>query len=162
MDNEKLVFYVYSKLAPTDFVINNKDDLIQEGYIGLLKAERSYNPAKGVKFSTYATMCIRNAMLLYMRQIKKDKRNTSLNSILDEENQFELVDVLSEDSNFENKIMVDFIFNSEELDEKEQIVLKRLYDGYTQIEIKKEFKVGHRFFKRLFDKLKVIINDFTN
>lgn len=162
MDNEKLVFYVYNKLTPTDFVINNKDDLIQEGYIGLLKAQKNYNPDKGIKFSTYATMCIRNEMLLYMRQIKKDKRNISLNSILDEENQLELVDVLSENSNFDNKMMIDFIFNSKELDEKEQKVLKKLYIGYKQIELKKEFNVGHRFFKRLFDKLKVIINDFTN
>ena len=162
MNNEKLVFYVYNKLTPNDFVINNKDDLIQEGYIGLLKAEKSYDPNKGVKFSTYATMCIRNAMLLYMRQIKKDRKNISLNSILDEDSQLELVDVLSEDSNFDDKMMVDFIFNSKKLDEKERKILKKLYIGYKQIELKKEFNVSHRFFKRLFDKLKVIINDFTN
>ena len=162
MNNEKLVFYVYNKLTPNDFVINNRDDLIQEGYIGLLKAEKSYDPNKGVKFSTYATMCIRNAMLLYMRQIKKDRKNISLNSILDEDSQLELVDVLSEDSNFDDKMMVDFIFNSKKLDEKERKILKKLYIGYKQIELKKEFNVSHRFFKRLFDKLKVIINDFTN
>ena len=130
MNNEKLVFYVYNKLTPNDFVINNRDDLIQEGYIGLLKAEKSYDPNKGVKFSTYATMCIRNAMLLYMRQIKKDRKNISLNSILDEDSQLELVDVLSEDSNFDDKMMVDFIFNSKKLDEKERKILKKLYIGY--------------------------------
>lgn len=162
MNNEKLVFYVYSKLTPTDFVINNKDDLIQEGYIGLLTAERSYDPSKGIKFSTYATLCIRNAMFLYIRQNKKHNNNMSLNSMLDEDNQLELFDILGEDSNFDNKMMIDFIFNSKKLDKIEIEILKKLYAGYKQVELKKEFNVNHRFFKRLFDKLKVIINDFTN
>ena len=83
--NMRLVYYTYEKLYKNSFVVNNKDDLISEGFLGLIKAANSY---KGrTKFSTYASTCIRNSMLMYIRSNKKHEENTiSLNAILDSEN----------------------------------------------------------------------------
>ena len=39
------------------------DDLVQEGYIGLIKAEKGYKPDKGTKFSTYATYWIKQSII---------------------------------------------------------------------------------------------------
>lgn len=44
----------------------NKEDLTQTGYVGLLKAIDTFNPAKGIKFSTYATKCIINEIYNYV------------------------------------------------------------------------------------------------
>ena len=50
---------------------NEYDDLVQNAYIGLINAARTFNPDKGFAFSTYATMCIRNEICLYLRNEKK-------------------------------------------------------------------------------------------
>ena len=58
-----------------NFVINKQDldDYIQSGLIGLLKAIRNYNPDRS-KFSTFATVCIRNEILKYAKKQKRQKR----------------------------------------------------------------------------------------
>lgn len=162
MENEKLVYYVYNKLSINDFVIKNKEDLIQEGFLGLIKAQKTYDSSKGVKFATYAVMCIKNAMLLYIRSNKKHINNISLESIINEDTNLELIDILNDNHDYDSKLIIESILNSQELTEKEKQVFKKLSLGYKKIEIKKEFNVTQRFFKKLFLKIKVIINDFTN
>lgn len=50
-----------------------KDDLIQEGMIGLLAAINSYNPDKGAKFVTYASICINNSVQTALRKFSRMK-----------------------------------------------------------------------------------------
>lgn len=49
----------------------DRDDLNQEGLFGLLSAVSSFNPEKGVKFSTYAEVCIRNRMKTFLSKAQK-------------------------------------------------------------------------------------------
>lgn len=51
------------------------DDLQQEGRIGLLYAVRNYNDSEGVQFSTYASCCIRNAVLKAIAKARGDNNN---------------------------------------------------------------------------------------
>ena len=46
IQNMKLVYYTYEKLYKSWFVISNREDLISEGYIGLIKAARTFNGKK--------------------------------------------------------------------------------------------------------------------
>jgi RNA polymerase sporulation-specific sigma factor len=57
----------------------DRDDLMQEGMIGLFKAVNSYDSGKGASFATYAEMCINNAMLSLVRSDGR-KKNSPLNT----------------------------------------------------------------------------------
>lgn len=75
----------------------DKEDLIQEGYIGLMRAVETYNPRKS-KFLTYAFYWIRNAMV---RAIKKQPTIVSLDEpVAGEEDDITLGDMLADDYNF--------------------------------------------------------------
>lgn len=50
-----------------------KDDLVQEGMIGLLAAVRSYRPGKGASFKTFACICIENSIQTALRKFKRIK-----------------------------------------------------------------------------------------
>lgn len=58
--NLRLVAHIMKKYYTTE---NDREDLISIGTIGLLKAVNTYDPAKKIKLSTYASRCIENAML---------------------------------------------------------------------------------------------------
>ncbi|OMD29166.1 hypothetical protein BJP48_18930 [Paenibacillus odorifer] len=53
-------------------------ELFQEGSIGLIKAARSFDEAKGFKFSTYASRCITNELLVYLRKGRRSIKCKSL------------------------------------------------------------------------------------
>ncbi|MFR1808182.1 MAG: sigma-70 family RNA polymerase sigma factor [Pygmaiobacter massiliensis] len=55
------------------------DDAVQEAYIGLFHAVKTYDPAKGTAFATYATTCIRNSIVTAMRAAGR-KKHAPLNS----------------------------------------------------------------------------------
>ena len=64
-DNLNLVYHILQKL---DYNKNDREDLIHEGAIGLLKSIKSFDDKKGIRFSTYAFCCIKNEMLYYLRK----------------------------------------------------------------------------------------------
>jgi len=59
----------------------DSEDLIQEGMLGLLSAVRTFDPAKGVKFSTYAEFCVRRRIYSAIRSASGNK-HTPLNSYI--------------------------------------------------------------------------------
>jgi len=146
--NMRLVYYTYAKLYKNSFVVNNKDDLISEGFLGLIKAAISY---KGkTKFSTYASTCIRNSMLMYIRSNKKHEDNTiSLNAILDSEDDkaTEVLELIPDGLDYEGLTVAninfrDFLKNCDSLSKR--IVKLKSY-GMTNTDIGKELKYtqGH-------------------
>lgn len=79
--NLGLVKYVLSKY-PNYYEYNN--ELFCEGMFGLLNAINSYNSSKNVRFSTYATTCVNNAVLTKIEKISRyNKRTVSINNLID-------------------------------------------------------------------------------
>ena len=77
MEHSKLVYSVANKYFKTD---RDKEDLIQEGFIGLLKASKSWNE-QNAAFSTFAMKCILNEMLMFCRKRKKQNCEIKLSDI---------------------------------------------------------------------------------
>lgn len=73
--NLRLVAHIAKKYSNN----NNLDDLISIGTIGLIKGINSFNSSKGVKLSTYASRCIDNEILMYIRSTKKLNSEVFLN-----------------------------------------------------------------------------------
>ena len=73
--NLRLVVYIARKFESN---IYNLEDLISIGTIGLIKAVNTYNPEKSIKLATYASKCIENEILMYIRKNCKRKAEVSL------------------------------------------------------------------------------------
>lgn len=66
-----------------------QDDLMSIGTIGLIKAVQSFKNEKNVRFSTYASKCINNEVLMTMRKVKQQENVVSLEESIDTENKSE-------------------------------------------------------------------------
>ena len=78
----------------------NLEDLISIGTIGLIKAINTYNPVKNIKLATYASRCIENEILMYLRKINNQKMEISLDEPLNTDwdgNELLLSEVLGTD-----------------------------------------------------------------
>lgn len=76
------------------------DDLISCGTIGLIKAINSFRADKGTQISTYASRCIENEVLMFLRVSKKHQQVGSLNESLGDDhdgNEISLVDIITDD-----------------------------------------------------------------
>jgi RNA polymerase sporulation-specific sigma factor len=72
--NLRLVVYIARKFENTGV---NVEDLISVGTIGLIKAVNTFNPEKKIKLATYASRCIENEILMYLRRNSKIKAEIS-------------------------------------------------------------------------------------
>ena len=96
--NLRLVVYIARKFDNTGV---ETDDLISVGTIGLIKAVNTFNAGKKIKLATYASRCIENEILMYLRRVVKLKGEVSLDEPLNvdwEGNELLLSDVLGTDS----------------------------------------------------------------
>lgn len=95
--NLRLVVYIARKFDGCGVDI---DDLISVGSVGLIKAVNTFNLEKNIKLATYASRCIENEILMYLRKISKTKGDISLDEPLNvdyEGNELLLSDVLGTD-----------------------------------------------------------------
>lgn len=72
--NLRLVVYIARKFENTGV---NVEDLISVGTIGLIKAVNTFDPEKKIKLATYASRCIENEILMYLRRNSKTKAEIS-------------------------------------------------------------------------------------
>lgn len=77
--NLRLVVYIAKKFDNTGIGV---EDLISIGTIGLIKAINTYNPTKKIKLATYASRCIENEILMYLRRTSKMKLEVSFDEPL--------------------------------------------------------------------------------
>ncbi len=77
--NLRLVVYIAKKFDNTGVGV---EDLISIGTIGLMKAINTFNPAKNIKLATYASRCIENEILMYLRRNNKTKMEVSIDEPL--------------------------------------------------------------------------------
>ncbi len=78
--NLRLVAHIVKKYYSAS---KNQDDLVSIGTVGLIKAIDSFDIDKGAKFTTYASKCLQNEILMYFRSQKKTSCEVSLNEAID-------------------------------------------------------------------------------
>lgn len=92
--NLRLVVYLAKRFENTGLEL---EDLVSVGTIGLIKAVGSFEPAKKIKLATYASRCIENEILMYLRKVVRRKLEVSLDEPLNvdgEGNELLLGDIL--------------------------------------------------------------------
>ena len=97
--NLRLVVYIARRFENTGI---NIEDLISIGTIGLIKAVGTYQPAKSIKLATYASRCIGNEILMYLRKTSNRRQEASLDEPLNVDgdgNELLLSDILGSDEN---------------------------------------------------------------
>ena len=77
--NLRLVVYIARKFENTGIYV---EDLISIGTIGLIKAINTFNPEKNIKLATYASRCIENEILMYLRKYSSIKTEVSIDEPL--------------------------------------------------------------------------------
>ena len=116
--NLRLVVYIAKKFENTGVGI---EDLTSIGTIGLIKAINTYQPDKNIKLATYASRCIENEILMYIRKNSNRKREVSIDEPLNVDwdgNELLLSDVLGTDE--------DVVYKSIEESEERIIVQKAI------------------------------------
>lgn len=96
--NLRLVVYIARKFENTGIAT---DDLVSIGTIGLIKAVNTFDPEKKIKLATYASRCIENEILMYLRRNNKTRSEVSFDEPLNidwDGNELLLSDILGTDS----------------------------------------------------------------
>ena len=116
--NLRLVVYIARKFENTGAGI---EDLISIGTIGLIKAVKTFCPSRNIKLATYASRCIENEILMYLRKTSSLKNEVSIDEPLNVDwdgNELLLSDVLGSDPDIVNKDI--------ELEDEKALVLKTI------------------------------------
>ena len=132
--NLRLVVYIAKKFENTGI---NIEDLISIGTIGLIKAINTFNPEKKIKLATYASRCIENEILMYLRKNNNRHNEISIDEPLNVDwdgNELLLSDILGTES--------DIVCHNIEIDnlsEREKNIMKlRFGVGNCAIKTQKE------------------------
>lgn len=158
--NLRLVVYIAKKFDNTNIDI---EDLISVGTIGLIKAVNSFDSEKQIKIATYASRCIENEILMYLRKSAKIKSEMSLDEPLNvdwEGNVLLLSDVLGTDSDIiykdvESEAERDILLSSfEKLNPREKQIVKMRFgllgtQKKTQKEIADIMGISQSYISRL-------------
>ncbi len=126
--NLRLVVYIARRFENTGVGV---EDLVSIGTIGLIKAVNTFCPGKKIKLATYASRCIENEILMYLRKTANRKNELSIDEPLNVDwdgNELLLGDVLGSDNDVVNR-------NLESRDEKNQLLrlVKELDERERQI-----------------------------
>ena len=101
--NLRLVVYISKKFENTGIGI---EDLISIGTIGLMKAINTFNTGKNIKLATYASRCIENEILMYLRKSSKIKGEVSIDEPLNQDgdgNELLLSDILGTENDITSR-----------------------------------------------------------
>lgn len=116
--NLRLVVYIAKKFDNTCVGV---EDLISIGTIGLIKAINTFNPEKNIKLATYASRCIENEILMYLRRNNKTRMEVSIDEPLNVDwdgNELLLSDILGTDE--------DVIYRDLEDETEKQLLLSAI------------------------------------
>ncbi|MDO5412909.1 MAG: RNA polymerase sporulation sigma factor SigE [bacterium] len=158
--NLRLVVYISKRFENTGI---NIEDLISIGTIGLIKAVNTFNSGKNIKLATYASRCIENEILMYLRKINAQRTEVSFDEPLNTDwdgNELLLSDILGTDEDevyrpleddADRQMLMEAI---DTLDQRErEIILLRfgLPQGreYTQKEVADLLGISQSYISRL-------------
>ncbi|MGI6563590.1 MAG: RNA polymerase sporulation sigma factor SigE [Clostridia bacterium] len=145
--NLRLVVYIAGKFDNSGV---NIEDLISIGSIGLIKAVNTFDPSKNIKLATYASRCIENEILMYLRRNNKTKSNISIDEPLNVDwdgNELLLSDILGTDSdiiskNIDNETDIQLLKEAlGKLSERERKIMELRY-GLTSLGEKTQKEVA--------------------
>ena len=164
--NLRLVVYIAKKFDNTGVGV---EDLISIGTIGLIKAINTFNPEKNIKLATYASRCIENEILMYLRRNNKTKLEVSIDEPLNVDwdgNELLLSDILGTDDDvcykdLENEVEMKALKSAlGNLSERERIIVDLRYglsdkDGEerTQKEVADMLGISQSYISRLEKKI---------
>jgi RNA polymerase sporulation-specific sigma factor len=158
--NLRLVVYIARKFENTGIGI---EDLISIGTIGLIKAVNTFDPEKKIKLATYASRCIENEILMYLRRTNKLKTEISLDEPLNidwDGNELLLSDVLGTDNDIiykaiEEEVEKKLLFGAMgKLNAREKTILEMRFGLYgssekTQKEVAQILGISQSYISRL-------------
>lgn len=164
--NLRLVVYIAKKFDNTGVGV---EDLISIGTIGLMKAINTFNPEKNIKLATYASRCIENEILMYLRRNNKTKMEVSIDEPLNVDwdgNELLLSDILGTDEDviykdLENEVERKLLIKAiAKLSEREQTIIRLRFglgsaDGkeMTQKEVAELLGISQSYISRLEKKI---------
>lgn len=158
--NLRLVVFLAKKYENTGFDI---EDLVSIGSIGLIKGINTYKIDKNIKLATYASRCIANEILMFLRKNKRKKIEISLEETLNydaEGNELRLEDILGTDDDivpkeFENKVDKEILKKEIDiLDDREKEIMTLRYglnntEEYTQKEVAEMLGISQSYISRI-------------
>jgi RNA polymerase sporulation-specific sigma factor len=158
--NLRLVAHITKKYYSN---VQNQEDLIPIGSIGLIKAINTYDPSKSIKLATYASRCIENEVLLYFRNTKKQNTEVYLSDAIDSDgdgNNLSLIDILScedcIDDTVDLKVKIQKLYRyiTSILSDREQTIIKMRYGlppnpPMTQREVACKLNISRSYVSRI-------------
>ena len=162
--NLRLVVYIAKKFENTGIGI---EDLISIGTIGLMKGVNTFNSEKKIKLATYASRCIENEILMYLRRNNKIKTEVSIDEPLNKDsdgNELLLSDILGTDSDVTSRRLEDEVDMKllkeaiKKLNEREKNIMEMRF-GFisgrekTQKEVADELGISQSYISRLEKKI---------
>ncbi len=162
--NLRLVVYIAKRFESSGVGV---EDLISIGTIGLIKACNTFSPKKNIKLATYASRCIENEILMYLRKAATKRNETSIDEPLKVDwdgNELLLSDILGTENDCVNKdiedkaewnVILKFI---DKLEVRERDIMKMRFgmiDGkeYTQKEVADKIGISQSYISRLEKKI---------
>lgn len=158
--NLRLVVFLAKKYENTGVEL---EDLVSIGTIGLMKGVRTYKPDKNIKLATYASRCIDNEILMFLRKNKKRRGEVSFEDSLSydvEGNELHLEDILGTekdivtkglDNETERFLLYKEINHLNKRDKQIMILRYGLYDGkeLTQKEVADLLSISQSYISRI-------------
>ena len=164
--NLRLVVYIAKKFDNTGVGV---EDLISIGTIGLIKSINTFNPEKNIKLATYASRCIENEILMYLRRNNKTRLEVSIDEPLNVDwdgNELLLSDILGTDEDviyrdLENEVERNMLMKAiGKLTPREQTIINLRFglgnrDGeeMTQKEVAEYLGISQSYISRLEKKI---------
>ena len=162
-NNIGLVGHVVNSFAPRNK--QEDEEFYSQGCLGLVKAARTFKPESGVQFASYAVICIKNEIRLFLRTRRRyEKRFCYLENELpgqqDEksEDRFSYMDCIADDYSLEEEVERQYEIQYlrrmlEKLPKLEQTILKRKFgflgEPQTEIEISRDLGISQGWVSRL-------------
>lgn len=163
--NLRLVVYLAKRFENTKI---NLEDLVSIGNIGLIKAINTFKSDKNIKLATYASRCIENEILMFIRKHNRKRNELSMDEPLNVDwdgNKLLLIDVLSVDEkevyrDIEHEVDIDILKKCMgKLNTREKSIIELRYgmesnkDELTQKEVADELGISQSYISRLEKKI---------
>lgn len=158
--NLRLVVYIARKFENSGILV---EDLISVGTIGLIKAVNTFDPEKKIKLATYASRCIENEILMYLRRNNKVKAEISFYEPLNTDwdgNKLLLSDILGTDNDMVYNLIEDevdkqlLLIAMNKLSERENEIIKLRFGltgkgEKTQKQVADQLGISQSYISRL-------------